>query len=360
MPPWPLIFLSSPRNRANGSPSCTTGGAEAGLAIRGLSNSDRKELSTAPRAALSSVFFDREPQARRPAARFVAVALFLALLFSLPAEAAKKKRPRHAAKPPSTDVQPSADIDARVAFEVDRAKQIVGGLDTDNLLASPYLVSVVYYHDGFLSTFPADRSSADPERRIVGQISNMATPLVKAKFIDLLHEIWNKSDQRGSPQLRQPLTYFVVGASSRTHRYAIDLFTSEGAPVYSVSRGIVVLADRGWDPADLFSTSSRKGGNAVIVFDPDRDRFYRYCHLSTVLVTAGDLVRSGEVVGKVGHTGFNASLPGHGRHLHFEVNEYVDGHVRAMDHKQLRAMLASWPSVYQADADAAQTPHPIR
>jgi hypothetical protein len=52
--------------------------------------------------------------------------------------------------------------------------------------------------------------------------------------------------------------------------------------VHSVSRGVVVLADSDWSPDNLFSTTSRKGGNAVIVFDPDHERFYRYCHMSRI------------------------------------------------------------------------------
>jgi len=112
----------------------------------------------------------------------------------------------------------------------------------------------------------------------------------------------------------------------------------------TVSRGLVILADRDWTPEDLFSTASRKGGNAVIVFDPDRNRFYRYCHLSAVNVSPGDLVAAGQQLGAVGHTGLNASRAGHGGHLHFEVNEYVDGHVRALDYQRLRAMLRSWRS----------------
>jgi murein DD-endopeptidase MepM/ murein hydrolase activator NlpD len=140
------------------------------------------------------------------------------------------------------------------------------------------------------------------------------------------------------------VAYSASGGGSGSHRYAIDLFAHEGAPVYAVSRGMVVLADRNWNPASLFSTTSRKGGNAVIVFDPDRDRFYRYCHMSTVQVAAGAPVAAGQVIGSVGHSGLNAARPGHGGHLHFETNEYLEGHVRAIDYRGLRTMLRQWRS----------------
>jgi murein DD-endopeptidase MepM/ murein hydrolase activator NlpD len=106
----------------------------------------------------------------------------------------------------------------------------------------------------------------------------------------------------------------------------------------------VVLADHDWRSDDLFSTTSRKGGNAVILFDPDHDRFYRYCHLSAVEVHPGDIVAAGQDIGRVGHSGLNASMPGHGRHLHFEMNSYRDGHVSASDSRQLRALLRQWRS----------------
>jgi murein DD-endopeptidase MepM/ murein hydrolase activator NlpD len=229
-----------------------------------------------------------------------------------------------------------------VGDEVAKAGKVLAGLDTNSLFSSPYLVSAIYYHDGFLSDFPADRTSADPERRIIGQISKMLSPEQKAAFVHMLHETWGDSNPVGTARFAEPVTYKTVSGGRRSHQYAVDLFAAEGAAVHSVSRGIVILADRGWSREDIFSTTSRKGGNAVIVFDPDSDRFYRYCHLSAVQVSAGELVETGKIIGNVGHTGLNASQSGHGGHLHFEVNEYLDGHVRAIDSRHLRAMLRHW------------------
>jgi murein DD-endopeptidase MepM/ murein hydrolase activator NlpD len=268
----------------------------------------------------------------------------VAVCFSQPAEADRTTRRRPVSHPLSLDVQPTPEIEAQVADEIAKARRILDDLNTDNLLASPYVVSAIYYHDGFLSGFPVDRTSADPERRIIGQISNMLSPERKARFIRLLHEIWVQSGPAGLERSAEPVAYSTAGAGRRSHRYAIDLFAPEGAAVHAVSRGIVVLADRDWSPANLFSTTSRKGGNAVIVFDPDHDRFYRYCHMGTVQVSSGELVAASQIVGGVGHSGLNASQPGHGHHLHFETNEYLDGHVRAIDYRRLRTMLRQWRS----------------
>jgi murein DD-endopeptidase MepM/ murein hydrolase activator NlpD len=242
------------------------------------------------------------------------------------------------------DVQPTPGIDARVAEEVAKAGKLLDDLNTSNLLASPYLVSAIYYHDGLLDGFPVERNTADPERRIIGQVSNRLSPERKARFVHLLHDVWARSNPKGQEQLVRPVNYSAASGGRRSHRYAIGLFAAEGAPVYSASRGIVVLADGAWSPNDLFSTTSRKGGNAVIVFDPDQERFYRYCHLSMVQVGAGRTVAAGQIIGNVGHTGINASQPGHGHHLHFEANEYADGHVHAIEYERLLAMLQQWRS----------------
>jgi murein DD-endopeptidase MepM/ murein hydrolase activator NlpD len=278
----------------------------------------------------------------------LAVLIAMAACFAPSAEAYRTARRHPASSSVSLDVQPTPEIEAQVAEEVAKAKRILDDLNSDNLFASPYLVSAIYYHDGFLSGFPVDRSSADPERRIIGQIGNMLSPEGKARFMRLLHEIWARSEPTGPQRSAEPVAYSASGGGRLSHRYAIDLFAPEGAAVYAVSRGMVVLADRDWSLASLFSTTSRKGGNAVIVFDPDHDRFYRYCHMSTVEVAAGEIVAAGQIVGSVGHSGLNASQPGHGHHLHFETNEYLEGRVRAIDYRGLRTMLRQW----RASSDA--------
>lgn len=274
----------------------------------------------------------------------VVLVILIHCCLAQPAEVQRAKRRPPVSRPASLDVAPDPEVDARVADEVVKASRILEDLNTTNLLASPYLVSAIYYHDGFLTDFPADRSSAAPERRIIGRISSLLTPESKARFLRLLHEVWSRSDPPGPQRSAEPVTYAAV-SGRRSHRFAIDLFAPEGAAVRTVSRGVVVLADRDWSPENLFSTTSRKGGNAVIVFDPDRDRFYRYCHLSSVNVSSGDFVAAAEHLGDVGHSGLNASQAGHGRHLHFETNEYVDGHVRALDYQRLRTMLKNWRSM---------------
>ena len=106
------------------------------------------------------------------------------------------------------------------------------------------------------------------------------------------------------------------------HQDAIDLFTGEGLPVRSVTSGIVVLAENNWDSINDLSTSSSYGGNVVIIFNPEEGNFYRYAHLQKSMVEPGKALQGGKIIGVVGSTGTNASLPGHGEHVHLEINKY--------------------------------------
>ena len=85
------------------------------------------------------------------------------------AEAYRTTRRHPVSRPLSLDVQPTPEIEAQVSEEVAKARRILDDLNTDNLFASPYLVSAIYYHDGFLNGFPVDRSSADPSAASLGR-----------------------------------------------------------------------------------------------------------------------------------------------------------------------------------------------
>lgn len=87
----------------------------------------------------------------------------------------------------------------------------------------------------------------------------------------------------------------------------IDVVDAYGTPIRSVAAGVVAYA--GWNPYD-------KEGRAYVVDVVHDDGFIsRYGHLiPSSLVKAGDLVYTGQVVGKMGSTGFST-----GTHLHFEL-----------------------------------------
>jgi|SRR5579884_1114258 len=294
----------------------------------------------------------------------VAVAVALALAPASAGMARNHQRPRHTALrrhhhhhrravAHEVTVTPSEAIEQRVESETLRAEDVLEHLGPDNLFASPYLTSAIVYHDGFLGHFPREKATADPSRRIIAHLTSLVTPDVKKEYVELLRRAYAKAATAdAAAALIQPVSgYFVdVRHLRRNHHDALDLFVAEGSPVRAASAGIVILADAGWDRGDPFAVTSLRGGNAVVVFDPAANRFYRYCHLASVVVSPGTALRAGQMIGRVGHTGYYAERSGHGEHLHFEVNQYAGGNVRALDYRELLALVNS-ASPAPANAD---------
>jgi murein DD-endopeptidase MepM/ murein hydrolase activator NlpD len=85
------------------------------------------------------------------------------------------------------------------------------------------------------------------------------------------------------------------------HR-AIDYAAATGTPVKAVADGTVSFA--GW-----------KGGFGNYI-DIRHGSVYQtqYAHLSKILVSPGESVKQGDIIGKVGSTGFST-----GPHLHYQV-----------------------------------------
>ncbi len=94
-------------------------------------------------------------------------------------------------------------------------------------------------------------------------------------------------------------TRYVNGKFDGSHR-AVDLAVPEGTPVRATNAGKVVLADY------LYLT-----GNSVYI-DHGMNLFSQYAHMSKLLVSAGDEVKAGQIIGLVGTTGFST-----GPHMHF-------------------------------------------
>lgn len=83
----------------------------------------------------------------------------------------------------------------------------------------------------------------------------------------------------------------------------IDMATSYGSKVMASEDGVVISARH----------SNVSYGNCILIRH-DNGYVTRYAHLSKILVSEGETVSKGEVIGKVGSTG-NSTGP----HLHFEV-----------------------------------------
>lgn len=280
--------------------------------------------------------------------RWLICAFYVGLLLAAPGT---PRRPvKKAPPPPPPDavlVTPSEAIELRVALEVAKAEEIMAHLSPANAFASGFLVSAIYYHNGFLDGYPAERQDLDPTSRIDALILQAMPPGFKRRYFDLLRSM---SMPTGTPlkTLLRPVAYEPPPPPGRgrrvveiAHDDALDMFVDEGTPIASATDGLVVESETGWKAEDPFSTSAIRGGNEVIVFDPVGNRFFRYCHLETVLVVTGQMVDQGDFLGTVGHTGFNAVMPGHGQHLHFEINRVDGGATRTVSRTEIQEVLRS-------------------
>jgi murein DD-endopeptidase MepM/ murein hydrolase activator NlpD len=86
----------------------------------------------------------------------------------------------------------------------------------------------------------------------------------------------------------------------------IDMAGSQGEPIYAAAAGVVGTAGRA------------NGYGNLIELEHGRGMETRYGHLSAILVKPGQLVKQGQLIGRMGSTGRST-----GTHLHYEVR--IDG-----------------------------------
>ncbi|MBE6606877.1 MAG: M23 family metallopeptidase [Ruminococcaceae bacterium] len=89
----------------------------------------------------------------------------------------------------------------------------------------------------------------------------------------------------------------------------LDLVGTKTDEVVSVSNGTVLWSQMVTDK----SNNTWQWGNYIAVMGDDGNTVY-YCHLNKRLVSAGQRVSAGDVIGIMGNTGYSF-----GKHLHFEV-----------------------------------------
>jgi murein DD-endopeptidase MepM/ murein hydrolase activator NlpD len=116
---------------------------------------------------------------------------------------------------------------------------------------------------------------------------------------------------------------------------ALDIFVlHEDVEVRTPISGVVVATGDDWQGGWSRAKGgfhyeggglSRRAGNGVMIFDPSGGGYVYFAHMQNgILVRTGDIVRAGEPLGHVGHTG-NAAQPGHGKHLHFAAKHEGNG-----------------------------------
>ena len=123
----------------------------------------------------------------------------------------------------------------------------------------------------------------------------------------------------GSNNENSELSYYPYGSDGplndlRIH-HGIDIANPIGVEVYAAGSGTVVWADKGH--FNEYESITAYGNTIVIEHDfgDNGQRIYTlYAHLSAILVSNGERVHSGQVIGLIGNTGQVT-----GPHVHFEV-----------------------------------------
>ena len=115
------------------------------------------------------------------------------------------------------------------------------------------------------------------------------------EFIRPLDKKYKVSSEYG------PRTHPVTGEKGKMH-HGVDFAAPNGVSIKASKAGKVILA------------KSLKGYGNGVYLDHGNGITTRYAHMSRFSCKAGDNVKQGQEIGKVGNTGV-----GTGPHLHFEI-----------------------------------------
>jgi peptidoglycan LD-endopeptidase LytH len=78
--------------------------------------------------------------------------------------------------------------------------------------------------------------------------------------------------------------------------------------------------------------SKLRGGNYIWLYNPQQDIFFYYAHLDKILVSSGDFVKAGTVIGTVGRTGLLANKKTSPTHVHLMVLKYENGFLKPYEY----------------------------
>jgi murein DD-endopeptidase MepM/ murein hydrolase activator NlpD len=104
-----------------------------------------------------------------------------------------------------------------------------------------------------------------------------------------------------------------------TNQDGLDDNTGKPAYVIAMTDGIVLGAKIDWTEKDTL-----RGGNYLMLYNPNLDRYYYYAHNNEILVKVGDIVAAGTRIATVGRTGRSAFPKRSPTHLHLMVLKVTD------------------------------------
>lgn len=213
------------------------------------------------------------------------------------------------------------NITEKIEKEAKKAAKLIEAGDQSRFFESPYLIFALYCSDRFLKKLASGAMEYDISKQVLKQFAGKISPEIRERYILMLDKMGRDIPKQEFLKTSPPLEKFAYGVG-KNHPDALDLFIKEGSPIQAMKTGVVVQVERSWKKDDPFSAASLKGGNSVIIYSPADKAFYRYCHLENIFVNQGEKITAGTKIGTVGHSGLNASKPGNGGHLHFEINQY--------------------------------------
>lgn len=115
-----------------------------------------------------------------------------------------------------------------------------------------------------------------------------------------------ESSVSGSDFFMYPTVGWNWGTAHGTNNSAVDIANACGTPIYASADGIVITV----------KTGGYNGGYGLYIkIQHNNGTSTLYAHLSQILVTNGQYVTKGQMIGKMGTTGKST-----GCHLHFEVH----------------------------------------
>lgn len=126
----------------------------------------------------------------------------------------------------------------------------------------------------------------------------------KAKSISASYPIWEGKfiqPVEGRVSTEFGLIRYINGIESGRHA-GVDIAAPKGTPLQAANSGTVTLAK-----------GLNVSGNTIII-DHGLKAFSAYSHLDEILVKEGQSVKKGDIIGKVGSTGFST-----GPHVHWTI-----------------------------------------
>ena len=115
------------------------------------------------------------------------------------------------------------------------------------------------------------------------------------------------------------ITYDQSPAHIGRLEYAVDFIIPEGTPIKASLDGIVVDIKQDSNIGGSDKSFDKFGNYIEIKHQNGEYSIYEHIRKDGALVVVGDKVRTGQIIGYSGNTGWMAHL---GPHLHFDVHRY--------------------------------------